>query len=245
MKKIKNYGENLKILLVEDEHYTQVKLVKILRRVCDNILVAKNGEDALLLLKHSYTKKEPFDLIISDIDMPIMNGIEFLEKVRQIDEVLPFIFITGQLELDSLLKVIKLNVDDYILKPIEIIPLLESIEKTIRKKYKKVFLSLEKNIINLSSDMYWDTTQKALYIEKKIFNLTKKETLLLDTLCSNINIVITTEALIYTLWTEAFDMESNLSNLKNLISRIRIKIPSLHIENVYGLGYRIRSAYEL
>ncbi len=244
MENIKDFKKDLKILLVEDEYYTQEKLVKILNKVYSHISVANNGEEALLLYRDSYLNNKPYDLIISDIDMPKMNGIELLENIRQLDELLPFIFITAQLELDLLLKVVKLDIDDYIMKPIEIIPLLESIDRTFRKKFKKNFLTSQKECIILNSDLHWNISEKALYKEDKFIKLTKKEIQLLDLLCGDINKTVNVERIIYSLWEDSLNMEACVSSLKNLVSRIRIKIPSLNIENVYGFGYRIRSGHE-
>ena len=244
MKNITSLKKDAKILLVEDEYYTQIKLAKILEKVCDNVYYARNGDDALALFRAAYLKKEPFDLIISDINMPNMNGIDLLENVRQIDELLPFIFVTGQLELDSLLKVVKLDIDDYILKPIEIVPLMESIDRTFRKKFKKDFLVSDKDCVTLNSELYWNFEERTLYNNDVSMKLTKKEILFLEVLCSNINKVVSTETIIYSLWDDSLNMESCLANLKNLVSRIRIKIPSLNIENIYGFGYRIRSGHE-
>ncbi|QKF82618.1 response regulator transcription factor [Halarcobacter ebronensis] len=244
MDNFKDYERNIKILLVEDDLHTQMKLVKILNRFYEDIVVAKNGDDALRLYRDYYLKRKPFDLVISDINMPIMNGISLLENIRQIDELLPFIFVTAQLELETLLKIVRLDIDDYILKPIDVNTLLKSIEKTIRKSFKRKFLSTAKEQIFLSSKLYWDPVEKSIYQDEKVVKLTKKEILFLDMLCTSINQVVNTDTILYELWEDSLDYDSSLSNLKNLISRIRVKIPDLKIENVYGLGYKLRMINE-
>eukprot|EP01029_Cantina_marsupialis_P003613 TRINITY_DN13523_c0_g1_i1.p1 TRINITY_DN13523_c0_g1~~TRINITY_DN13523_c0_g1_i1.p1 ORF type:complete len:122 (-),score=18.39 TRINITY_DN13523_c0_g1_i1:72-437(-) len=119
MENFKDYEKSIRILLVEDDHHTQLKLLKILSRYYDDVIVAKNGEEALRIFREFYIRRKPFDLVVSDINMPMMDGINLLENVRQVDELLPFIFVTAQLELETLLRVVKLDIDDYILKPIE------------------------------------------------------------------------------------------------------------------------------
>lgn len=241
MENINNYKKNISILLVEDDYATQVKLVSILSKMYKNIIVAKNGDDALAIFRNYYLSSKRFDLIISDINMPIMDGIELLENIRQIDLYLPFIFVTAQLNLENLLKVIRLDVDDYVLKPIEIDVLKESIDKTIKKKFQMNFFSSKKQLIKLNEDLSWDFVEKAIYYKDEAIKLTKNEIVLLDLLCNNIGNILNTEVIIYTLWgDDSLSVNSNIANLKNLISRLRIKIPSLGINNIYGLGYSIK-----
>lgn len=244
MENYKDYEKNIRILLVEDDYHTQVKLVKILNRVYDDIIVAKNGDEALTIFRAYHLQNKSFDLVVSDINMPIMDGINLLENIRQIDELLPFIFVTAQLDLDTLLKVVKLDIDNYIMKPIDVNILLQSIDKTIKKSFKRKFFSEGNKKLYLTDDIYWDCLQKTIFKEETEIKLTKKEILFLDILCGRINQVVNTDEIIYQLWEDSIDMDANISNLKNLISRIRIKIPKLNIENVYGLGYKLRMKNE-
>lgn len=240
MENITTYKRNVRILLVEDEQDTQIKLLKILSRVYDNIIVAKNGSDALMILRDFYLRGKPFNLVISDINMPIMDGIELLKNVRFIDELLPFIFLTAQLEVNQLLNVVKWDINDYILKPFDVSELLGSIEKTLNKNFKKSFLIGEKNSILLENSLEWNIQERALYKDGNSVKLTKKEIQFIDVLCKNINRVVNTDDIICAIWEEITDFESATANLKNLISRLRIKIPKLNIENMYGFGYKLR-----
>ncbi|WP_321311750.1 response regulator transcription factor [Halarcobacter sp.] len=244
MENFKDYEKNIRILLVEDDYHTQIKLVKILNRVYDDIVVAKNGDEALTIFRAYHLQNKSFDLVISDINMPIMDGINLLENVRQIDELLPFIFVTAQLDVDTLLKVVKLDIDNYILKPIDVNTLLQSIDKTIKKSFKRRFFATDKEKLYLNKELYWDPVEKSIYKKEEQIKLTKKEIMFLDMLCSRINQVVSTDDIIYTLWEDSLEIDSSISNLKNLISRIRIKIPNLNIENVYGLGYKLRMQHE-
>lgn len=240
MENITTYKRNARILLVEDDTDTQVKLLKILSRVYDNIILAKNGDDALMILRDFYLRGKPFNLVVSDINMPIMDGVELLKNVRFIDELLPFIFLTAQLDVNQLLKVVKWDINDYILKPFEVNELLDSIEKTLNKNFKKSFLIGEKNSILLENDFEWNIQEKALYFAGSSLKLTKKEIQFVDVLCKNINRVVNTDDIICSIWEEITDFESATANLKNLISRLRVKIPKLNIENMYGFGYKLR-----
>ena len=163
--------------------------------------------------------------------------------MRELDECIPFIFTTAQLNLDSLLKIVKLDVNDYILKPINIDDLLKSIEKALRKNSRDKHIENKKSSIKLNDKLIWDIEKKTLFINSELIKLTKKEILVLDLLCEQINKVVDTELIIYEFWLDETDIEKSNTNLKNLISRLRIKVPLLDIENIYGLGYRIKGEY--
>ncbi|WP_428025658.1 response regulator [Arcobacter sp.] len=126
-----NFLNEIKILVVEDSETDRLTLVNILKKYFSNIIEASDGEVAYELFK----KNLDIDIIISNINMPKISGIDFLKLVRTSDMNLPFIFITGRLEPEILLKAIDLNVSSYISKPINAISLLEKIDFLCEKKY--------------------------------------------------------------------------------------------------------------
>lgn len=233
---IENYKKNLTILYIEDDQITQHKLKNILGRYFNKIILASNGEDAFEKIK-----AEPkIDLIISDINMPKMDGLEFLEKLRKFDSKIPFIFVTARDEPDKMLKAIQLDIDNYILKPINLENLLTIIDKVVNKLYKE-YLILERNShIKLNENLFWNENNKTLIFNNEVVKLTKKELLFIEILTSNDNKVHTIEDIISILWEDEFLGKDYISNLKNIISRLRNKVPSLKIENLYGMGYKIK-----
>ncbi|MCP4969002.1 MAG: response regulator transcription factor [Arcobacter sp.] len=240
MNKLINEKSNIQILLVEDESLTQELLLKLLKRKYNKVVVAQNGVDALKIYKNYFLNNENFDIIISDINMPMMDGTELLQNIRQMDEFIPFIFLTGQTDLNNILQLIELDINDYILKPLDIKRLFGSIDNIINKKFRQDYIKKLSNYVHLNNNLYWDRDNKTIYQNNKSIKLTKKEILLLDLLFDNVNTLIKTEDIIYLLWEDSLDDESSNSNLKNLISRIRIKINTLNIENLYGMGYQLR-----
>lgn len=233
---IENYKKNLTILYIEDDQITQHKLKNILGRYFNKIILASNGEDAFEKIK-----AEPkIDLIISDINMPKMDGLEFLEELRKFDSKIPFIFVTARDEPDKMLKAIQLDIDNYILKPINLENLLTIIDKVVNKLYKE-YLILERNShIKLNENLFWNENNKTLIFNNEVVKLTKKEILFIEILTSNDNKVHTIEDIISILWEDEFLGKDYISNLKNIISRLRNKVPSLKIENLYGMGYKIK-----
>jgi CheY-like chemotaxis protein len=137
---IEKYKKSLTILYIEDDQITQNKLKNILERYFNKIILASNGEDAFEKIK----TESKIDLIISDINMPKMDGLEFLEELRKSNPKIPFIFVTARDEPDKMLKAIQLDIDNYVLKPINLQNLLTIIDKVANKLYKE-YLTLEKN----------------------------------------------------------------------------------------------------
>lgn len=240
MQKYEEFKKSITILCIEDEKDAGDKLVKILSKHFKEVILARNGEEALDIYKNSYTNKS-IDLIISDINMPIMNGIELLEIIREFDENLPFIYVTARLDFDVLLKLVKLDIVNYLQKPLNVDELLTTVNKVVFSKYKSHFFNANHKVhlIHINENLNWDNDSKVLLFKNETVKLTKYEYLLVDFLLNNPNKVFTPDSLIDLIYEDSLNY-SNTSNLRNLISRLRIKIPELNIENIYGLGYKIR-----
>ena len=127
--------KNQRVLFVEDEELAREKLAKLFSKLCKEVILASNGLEGLEKYEHSRITNEKIDLIISDINMPIMNGLEMLEKIREIDAIVPLIFTTARSESDNLLKAIDLNVSNYIIKPIDTMILIKKITEVCEKSY--------------------------------------------------------------------------------------------------------------
>ena len=110
----------LKILVVDDDSFVRSILTGILQSVRHLVSTAASGQDALELL----TPPSGFDLVISDMDMPGMSGLELLRQVRMIDKTLPIIILTGNQEIKVAVEAMRKGANDYILKD-------ENIEHTV------------------------------------------------------------------------------------------------------------------
>lgn len=119
----------ISVLIVDDEPMIVEHLAQILRRRVSTLYTASNGQEGL-----ECYKKETVDLIISDIDMPVMNGIDFLKQVRAHNRKLPFIFSTGLKSLDILVEAIELGITAFLPKPLQKQYLIDKIEKVARTK---------------------------------------------------------------------------------------------------------------
>lgn len=101
-----DFLKDLRVLFVEDEELAREKLAKLLSKLFKEVVLASNGLDGLEKYQKSKATNEKIDLIISDINMPILNGLEMLERIRAIDPYVPLIFTTARSETDNLLRAI-------------------------------------------------------------------------------------------------------------------------------------------
>jgi two-component system sensor histidine kinase/response regulator len=124
----------IKLLLVEDEKELQENLKDILEIHDFEVIVADNGLIALQQLE----SHDNFDLVVSDILMPKMDGFELLSKVRNELKMinLPFIFLTAKAEKEDLRKGMEFGAEDYLTKPVAAKDLINAINTAINKKKK-------------------------------------------------------------------------------------------------------------
>ncbi len=124
------YSHKLKVLYVEDNIYARRMTKMVFDDFFDDIVEANDGEDGFNKFQNN-----KFDLIITDINMPNLNGLDMIEKIREIDINIPILILSAHNEVDLLLRSINLGIDGYILKPIDIDQVILAFERII-KKYK-------------------------------------------------------------------------------------------------------------
>lgn len=125
----------MKILVVDDMENLRLDLIKTLRSLgFKNISEAKDGKVALEKVIAERSVNTPFDLILSDINMPELNGIGLLEQVRKNPKTqkTPFILISTENEQEIIIKALTLGVNNYIIKPITIETVTEKINATFK-----------------------------------------------------------------------------------------------------------------
>lgn len=144
MSKVKKNFEKLPIdvLFVEDEEMMRDSIAEIMRRRVNNVLVAGNGHIGLEL----YNKYHPH-VIITDIRMPIMTGLEMLEKIREVDDNVKVIVVSAHNDTQYFQQAINLGVDGFLLKPINVNNVIKQISKITRQLvYQQKALEFEDKI---------------------------------------------------------------------------------------------------
>lgn len=223
---LRKYYKNIKILYVEDDEIARENGVEYLENYFENIYEASDAIKALQL----YEKYKP-DIIITDIQMPKLNGLEFVKKIRQKDKKTQIIIITAFCDKDYLLKAIELGLVKYLVKPVN--------EKEFEEALFLCINSLEQNetnIIKLDENSYFDTFNKNLFVQNEIIKLRAKEILFLELLIKNSNRYVSYEEIENYVW---YDSVMTKDALKTLVKNIKTKIPKDLILNLTNSGYKI------
>lgn len=176
----KNFLKELTIMLVEDDEIICEQLFSSMKDFFKEVIITKNGKEAFDKFLELKTK---IDIVISDISMPLVNGIELLENIREIDKYIPFIFTTAYTQKDYLISSIKYGVNDFIVKPIDIGLLIDKIESVCKKNKSEIEIINHQemikeyfNTINKVAIVYiYDLEGKILYINDFFKELSKYE----------------------------------------------------------------------
>jgi PAS domain S-box-containing protein len=122
------YSQKLNLLYIEDNEGAREATLVILNEFFNNVIVAIDGQDGL-----DKFKNENIDIIITDINMPKINGLKMIEQIRKDDIHIPILVLSAYNESGFFIESIKLGVDGYLLKPIDIQQFLESLNKIVQK----------------------------------------------------------------------------------------------------------------
>jgi DNA-binding response OmpR family regulator len=219
-----NNLKNLKILYIDDEDSIRENAVEYLNFYCDNVYEADNGINGL----ETYEKFQP-DIIISDIKMPKLNGIDMVKKIRQKDKKTKIILATAFLETSYLLEAIELGLVKYLIKPITANKLLPVIKSCIEDIVE------DKSIFYLNNEFSFDILNKTLFHKNEQIILTKKELLFLELLIKNNKRAVKYSEFNSYVW----QGEMTEDSMRSIVKDIRKKISKNIIRNLSGIGYQI------
>jgi len=220
--------KDISILLAEDESELRDYLAEYLQLFFLKVYTAKDGQEAYTI----YLDKHP-DIVITDINMPILDGLTFISKIRQRDNETKIVVMSAHSEEQKLLRAVELHLETYLIKPIKVDKLksvlFQSVE-SLRKVLKRVYIQ---------KSIYWDNTTDTLWENGEQVLLKARETLLLKLLCSKVNQSVSAETIFYTIYKDNDNKEFSSDSVTSLMKRVRSKLPKEVIKNVYGAGYKI------
>jgi DNA-binding response OmpR family regulator len=222
---------NYSILIVEDDETIRTNYVTFLKNYFKTVFEASDGELAYEL----YKLKKP-DIILIDIELPKLNGLRLLAKIRENDHTIKAVVITAYSSEDYLLQATELKLTKYLVKPTSRKALKSALASCISELTK--FETVSKEIITLRESFTWNNKTYELFSENKKVHLTKKETSLLILLFSNLSTVHFYDRIIFRLW--EYPEDDKKDSLKTLVKNLRKKLPINSIENIFDSGYRIR-----
>lgn len=234
---LKKYTKDLNVLFVEDDVDFRKEFSELLLDIFPNVTTAEDGLDGLDKYQEYYKNNNKyFDLVISDIKMPKLDGVELIDSIYKIKEDQIVIILSARNEFNYLLPLVNLGIHQFFTKPIDYSTFLEDIFKLSNQMYHNKSNN-KKNTIAINEELEWDKDRKLLARNNETIKLTKNEHRFVETILNNNGKVCTVENLINVIWNDDFEVDADISHLKSLIYRLRKKVPDLHIKNIYGMGY--------
>ncbi len=218
------------ILFVDDEEKTRKNYVNYLKRYYDVVYEAEDGMEAYEL----YITHKP-QILILDINMPKMNGLALLEKIRQRDQNTRCIMLTAHTDKEFLLWATRLKLTDYLVKPLKRASLKEALVKVVDELER--YDVVEKNTIVFGDGCSWNMKKSILIVDGSTIVMTSLEIKLLQLFFKNINMNLVYDDIIIYLW-DTFENDKK-DALKTLIKKLRKKLPKDLIQNIYGMGYKL------
>jgi DNA-binding response OmpR family regulator len=203
-------------------------LQEYLQLFFNRVYTAASGDEAYDI----YKQKKP-NIILTDISMPHLDGLEMIGKIRESDKETKIIVMSAHSEQEKLLLAIKLHLESYLIKPIKtdklktiLLDIVSQIRATVRRTY-------------VTETIFWDHNTNTLWENSKEIKLRKMENMLLKLLFSKPNEIASTKEIFEYLHEEKGEKEFSVHAVTSLMKRLRAKLPEGVIHNIYGSGYKI------
>ncbi len=212
------------ILYIEDDTGIREVNVRILKRMFKEVFEANDGVEGYNL----YLEKKP-DIILSDIKMPNMDGIELAKKIRKIDDKTKIIISTAFSDEKYLLDAVELRLERYIVKPLTKRNLLPALQKAVSNIKSE-------NRLYFNKIFYYCYTTGLFYHNDVVIKMTKKELYFLRLLIKNIDIIVSYNMIEQEVWEDEY---MSINSLRTTIGFLRKKLPKNIIKNISNLGYKL------
>jgi two-component system, OmpR family, copper resistance phosphate regulon response regulator CusR len=218
----------MQILVIEDEARILAFVARALKAEGYTVGVADDGEEGLRrALAH------PYDLVVLDLLLPGMDGLEVLRALRATKPGLPVLILSARSDIDTKLRGFELGADDYLAKPFSLDELLARVRVRLRQRAA----TEEAHVLNAGCILL-DLTRREVHVGERVSGLTDGEFRLLHFLLQRAGHVISREQLLADVWGYDFDPRSNVVDVS--IRRLRRKLgPDARIETVRNVGYRL------
>ncbi|EAK7254637.1 response regulator transcription factor [Campylobacter jejuni] len=217
--------KELIILVVEDEVKARESMINILSERFSKVIGAQNGDEGLKKFK----KFKP-DLVITDIAMPIMDGLDMAREIKEISDDVPIVVLSAYSEKERLLRSIDIGIDKYLIKPVDIEELFKVLDYLIGEKIEANML------VKISEEYQFNKTKRTLIYSGGEIVLTKKELAFISLLLKQPGALVLHEDIKKNVWIGEHVSDTAV---RTFIKRVRDKVREDFIKNVPSLGYKI------
>jgi len=215
----------MKILLLEDDLLLSEVITEHLEYYDYNVTPIYNGIEAENLLF-----EEKFDLLLLDVNVPLLNGFELLKSLRDSGNETPAIFITSMNTSKDVLEGFELGANDYLKKPFEMLELKARIDNI-----KRHFKIDDKRLFTVNEKISYDFARYTLHFEDKEEKLSKKEGDFLAYFLHNRSKVISNDELMVNVW--SYDTAPTSATIRTYIKNLRQLLGEEMITTIRGVGY--------
>ena len=227
--------KNLTVLFIEDYIPFQKKIASVLNDYFDCIQIASNGKEGFEKYQDFYQENEKFyDIVITDYNMPEFNGIELIKKIKQFKNEQIFIVISAHQDSEYLIEYINLGIVHFIPKPVGPEKLLQVLNKV------SDIIIQNGHLFYINNSLVWNKNKKSLFLNNELLFLARYDILLMEILVEDFNTICTIEKILNHFYLHNEDIKQD--NIRNMVVRLRKKISSISIENIYGIGYKLVSS---
>ena len=216
------------ILIIEDNLDTLNLMIEIFELEFNTVYTSTDGYDAIEIFK-----KNKIDVILCDINIPKLDGLSTIIKIREIDYTIPIIIISAYSDNDYLFKASNINIQGYFVKPLTI----EKIENIKNKIYYHQNHEFINKKIQLNSTTILDLQNSQAIVDNEIRKFTNKELEFLKLLIQKKGSMVSYKTIEQVIWNEDKIMTS--SSLRTIVKNIRKKLSCDVIENIPKVGYRL------
>ena len=221
----------IRILLVEDDKSLGMILKAFLDAKGHSSTLCTNGEEALAAFNAF-----DFDLCITDIMMPIMDGFALAKQIKALQPTMPLIFLSAKKNQEDILEGFRLGADDYVTKPFS----MDELMMRILAVHRRCANSMPRSSIYQLGDFVFDAPRHMLIKGNDVKKLTSKEADLLLMLCENKGNTLERSKALKTIWGE--ESYLNARSMDVYITKLRKYFkedPDVDILNVHGVGFKL------
>jgi DNA-binding response OmpR family regulator len=216
--------QTLSLLIAEDDETTLKWLIRVLSIYFKEVRGAKDAMEALELFNEKAS-----DVIVSDIQMPQVDGLHLLQKIALLSPKTIRVVMTAFNSPEYINRAVEAEVHLYFKKPIDIDEFLVAITSNIPKEVVK------NRLVSIGESYYYDTLQKIVKKDNQIIKLTKKEVLFIELLLQNKTSIVSIEQIENSIWDEPVSADA----IRMVVVGIRKKLYPNVILNLKGLGYKL------
>ncbi len=216
------------VLIIEDNLETLELMIEIFESEFSTIQTATNGYEAFELFKNN-----KIDAILCDINIPKLNGLDTINKIREINYTIPIIIISAYSDSDNLLKASNCNIQGYFTKPLT----SDKIENIIHKIFYHQNYQFINKTIQLNPSTILDIHNLQIVVDDEIRKFTNKEIELIKLLIQKKGSIVSYKTIEQVVWND--DKIMSNTSLRTLVKNIRKKLSCDIIKNIPKIGYKL------